>query len=248
MPPLSLPSRPTSLKNLPYRRVVTRLSTPNVVDCTRRSSYPLKTFFFNVGKLWWIRPQSGRHAIRMESHILQDTDSIYVCCFYLGVCVCVCDHIKKEKKTKSRESSGPMYYPTPDFSGECLDRFLFVPPILLSTVLPSPPVWRVQKLLVPAGCEMWEAFLLWFLLLLCLKFHGQCQVFFSVPHEDAHDALNGFCNWTIFEAVSNANRKRDNLAQQQCLLSNLCKNEETARLLLCPPFLLSYHMMTLWWL
>ena len=26
---------------------------------------------FNVGKLWWIRPQSGRHAIRIESHILQ---------------------------------------------------------------------------------------------------------------------------------------------------------------------------------
>lgn len=145
MPPLSLPSRPTSLKNLPYRRVVTRLSTPNVVDCTRRSSYPLKTFFlyFKCRQIvidptakWSARHPNGKpHPTR---HCL------YIRMLYLSRCVCVCDHIKKEKKKKkSRESSGPMYYPTPDFSGECLDRFLFVPPILLSTVLPSPPVWRV---------------------------------------------------------------------------------------------------------
>lgn len=101
MPPLSLPSRPTSLKNLPYRRVVTRLSTPNVVDCTRRSSYPLKTFFlyFKCRQIvidptakWSARHPNGKpHPTR---HCL------YIRMLYLSRCVCVCDHIKKEKKKK----------------------------------------------------------------------------------------------------------------------------------------------------
>jgi hypothetical protein len=35
--------------------------------------------------LWWIRPQSGRHAIRIESHILQGPSSRLMACMYLGV-------------------------------------------------------------------------------------------------------------------------------------------------------------------
>lgn len=66
-------------KNKKRRREVGCLHHPSSFSLFSCRNAATPSRLFNVGKLWWIRPQSGRHAIRIESHILQGPSRLMAC-------------------------------------------------------------------------------------------------------------------------------------------------------------------------